>query len=72
MFGPSTGLLAHQHVVVVDLGCEEANTFAESLFASTMAEIVHMVRSLVNVRFQPGNYFLEGQHVRFALVCVRR
>lgn len=42
MFGPDTRLLSERHVVVVDLGSKEANTYARELFASTMASVVEM------------------------------
>jgi chorismate mutase/prephenate dehydrogenase len=42
LFGPDTELLAGRHVVLVDLGCPEANDAIRALFAPTMAEIVTM------------------------------
>lgn len=40
MFGPDTELLSGRHVVLVDLGHEEANREVESLFQLTMATVV--------------------------------
>ena len=42
MFGPETRLLSGRHVVVVDLGIEEATEGARELFASTMVSLVEM------------------------------
>lgn len=42
MFGPEAGLLSGRHVILVDVGCPEANDKVRALFGSTMAEIVEM------------------------------
>jgi len=42
MFGPDTELLSGRHVILVDLGSQEANDKVRELFGSTMAEIVEM------------------------------
>ncbi len=42
MFGPDTEMLSGRHVILVDVGSPTAVAEAESLFASTMAERVHM------------------------------
>ena len=42
MFGPDTELLSGSHVVVVDVGCSEANDVARGLFESTSANVVEM------------------------------
>jgi len=42
MFGPETNLLSGRHVVVVDLGVEEATDGARELFSSTMVSLVEM------------------------------
>jgi len=42
MFGPETELLSGRHVILVDVGCREANDRVRELFSSTMAEIVEM------------------------------
>ena len=42
MFGPDTEMLSGRHVILVDVGVEEANRVARRLFASTMAELVEM------------------------------
>ncbi len=42
MFGPDTEMLSGRHVILVDVGMEEANRIARGLFASTMAEVVEM------------------------------
>lgn len=42
MFGPETEMLSGRHVILVDCGSPTAVEEAESLFASTMAERVHM------------------------------
>lgn len=42
MFGPETELLSGRHVIIVDLGVEQANREARALFGSTMAELVEM------------------------------
>ncbi len=42
MFGPDTELLSGRHVILVDVGSPAAVEEVESLFASTMAERVHM------------------------------
>ena len=42
MFGPDTDLLSGRHVILVDLGRDEANARVQALFASTMATVVHM------------------------------
>ncbi len=42
MFGPSVDLLAGRHVVIVDVGCAEANAAAAALFAGTTARVVDM------------------------------
>jgi chorismate mutase/prephenate dehydrogenase len=42
MFGPDTELLSGRHVILVNVGDEEATRAAGALFASTMVEIVPM------------------------------
>ena len=42
MFGPEAELLSGRHVILVDVGCSEANDRVRDLFGSTMAEIVEM------------------------------
>ena len=42
MFGPGTELLSGRHVIIVDLGCPEANAVAKEIFAATMARQVEM------------------------------
>jgi len=42
MFGPETDLLSGRHVILVDLGFQEANDNVRDLFGSTLAEIVEM------------------------------
>lgn len=42
MFGPDTRLLSGRHVIFVDVGVEEATREAQSLFSSTMAELIKM------------------------------
>jgi chorismate mutase/prephenate dehydrogenase len=42
MFGPDTVLLSGRHVIICDVGHSAANTEAQALFASTMAERVVM------------------------------
>ena len=42
MFGPETELLSNRHVIVVDLGHEDANREVSQLFDSTMASQVMM------------------------------
>ncbi|MGB6362081.1 MAG: prephenate dehydrogenase/arogenate dehydrogenase family protein [Thermoanaerobaculia bacterium] len=42
MFGPDTELLSGRHVILVDLGSNEANHRVRELFGSTMAEVVEM------------------------------
>ncbi len=42
MFGPDTELLSGRHVIFIDVGCAEALTEAQALFAPTMAERVTM------------------------------
>lgn len=42
MFGPDTELLSGRHVIFVDAGSKEAIDEAQTLFASTMAELVVM------------------------------
>lgn len=42
MFGPDTELLSGRHVVVVDVGCPEANDALRGLFDSTSAHVVEM------------------------------
>ncbi len=42
MFGPDTELLSGRHVIVVDLGIEEASAAVRELFAPTMATLVGM------------------------------
>jgi chorismate mutase/prephenate dehydrogenase len=42
MFGPDTELLSGRHVILVDLGRQEANQRVRELFGSTMAEVVEM------------------------------
>ena len=42
MFGPETEMLSGRHVILVDCGSPAAVEQAEGLFASTMAERVHM------------------------------
>jgi chorismate mutase/prephenate dehydrogenase len=42
MFGPDTELLSGRHVILVDLGSNEANHRVQELFGSTMAEVVEM------------------------------
>jgi len=42
MFGPQTDLLSGRHVILVDLGCQEANDKVRDLFGSTMAKLVEM------------------------------
>ncbi len=42
MFGPDTELLSGKHVILVDLGCAEANQIASGLFAPTMAKVITM------------------------------
>lgn len=42
MFGPDTRLLSGRHVIFVDVGVPAATEEAQSLFASTMAELINM------------------------------
>jgi chorismate mutase/prephenate dehydrogenase len=42
MFGPDTRLLSERHVVLIDLGSEQASAYARDLFDSTMASLVEM------------------------------
>jgi chorismate mutase/prephenate dehydrogenase len=42
MFGPDTELLSGKHLIVVDVGCEQATEAAGELFASTMVEQLQM------------------------------
>ena len=42
MFGPDTELLSGRHVLFLDVGCAEATSQAQALFASTMAEQIVM------------------------------
>lgn len=42
MFGPDTELLSGCHVILVDLGFQEANAKVRDLFGATMAEIIEM------------------------------
>jgi chorismate mutase/prephenate dehydrogenase len=42
MFGPETELLSGRHVIFVQVGPPEAAAEVEALFASTMAQSVHM------------------------------
>jgi chorismate mutase/prephenate dehydrogenase len=42
MFGPETDLLSGRHVILVDLGFQDANDRVRDLFGATMAEIVEM------------------------------
>jgi chorismate mutase/prephenate dehydrogenase len=42
MFGPDTELLSGRHVILIDLGSNEANHRVQELFGSTMAEVVEM------------------------------
>ncbi len=42
MFGPNTELLADRHVIIVDLGHQEANEEASNLFTATMVKINQM------------------------------
>ena len=42
MFGSDTRLLSGRHVIFVDVGVEEATKEAQSLFASTTAELINM------------------------------
>ncbi|MCA8943036.1 MAG: bifunctional chorismate mutase/prephenate dehydrogenase [Planctomycetes bacterium] len=42
MFGPDTDLLSGRHVILVDLGDDDANAVARELFGSTMATMLTM------------------------------
>ncbi|MFQ5549833.1 MAG: prephenate dehydrogenase/arogenate dehydrogenase family protein [Gemmatimonadales bacterium] len=42
MFGPDTELLSGRHVIVVDVGSDEATAVARELFAATMVTMVEM------------------------------
>ena len=42
MFGPDTQLLSERHVIVVNLGSDEATQYVRELFDSTMASLVEM------------------------------
>lgn len=42
MFGPDTELLSGRHLIVVDVGSEEATAEAKELFGSTMVQVLDM------------------------------
>jgi chorismate mutase/prephenate dehydrogenase len=59
MFGPSVDLLAGRHVVIVDVGCAEANAVAAGLFAGTTARVVDMA---IDAHDQAMAYVLGLSH----------